>query len=281
MRPIEWVKNGFVGAPLFFSGHATDLEKLSLTGLVVVAFCAMSSAVYLLNDINDREHDRIHPTKRLRPIASGSLSVRVAGITSFLLAVMALGLASFAWEVLGVLACYALVNVAYTLRVKQVVIVDVICIAVGFVLRVYAGGFAVGVVPSSWLVLATFLLSLFLALAKRRQELLLMGGDASTHRLVLEKYSVKLVDELISVLTPTILLTYILYTLDSATLARLHSRHLFLTSVFVVFGIFRYLYLVHQKGLGGAPGHLVVQDIPLLSAILGWILSFVLIVYLS
>ncbi len=281
IRPIEWVKNGFVAAPLFFSGQAGNLEKASLTVLAVMAFCAMSSAVYLLNDITDRECDRLHPTKRFRPLASGNLSVRMAGMAILVLVVLSCGLASFSWEVFGVLACYGLVNVAYTLRMKQVIIVDVISIALGFVLRVYAGGFAVGVFPSAWLVLTTFLLSLFLALAKRRQELLLIGGDAPAHRPVLEQYSITLVDELISVVTPTTLLTYILYTLDSATVARLHSRHLFLTSVFVVFGIFRYLYLVHQKGLGGSPGHLVVQDIPLLSSILGWILSFVLIVYLS
>ncbi|MDH5738787.1 MAG: decaprenyl-phosphate phosphoribosyltransferase [Nitrospira sp.] len=281
MRPIEWVKNGFVAAPLFFSGQATELEKVSLAGLALMAFCAMSSVVYLLNDITDRERDRLHPTKRLRPIASGNLSVRVAGIAIPILIALSFGLASFSWEVLGVLACYGLVNVAYTLRLKQVVIVDLISIALGFVLRVYAGGFAIGVSPSSWLVLATFLLSLFLALAKRRHELSLIGIDAPTHRPVLENYSIKFVDELISVVTPTTLLTYILYTLDSVTVARLHSRHLFLTSVFVVFGIFRYLYLIHQKGLGGSPSDLVLKDIPLLSTILGWILSFALIVYFS
>jgi 4-hydroxybenzoate polyprenyltransferase len=281
MRPIEWVKNVFVATPLFFSGQATDLGKVSLTSLAVLAFCAMSSAVYLLNDLSDREHDRLHPTKRLRPIASGNLGAGVAGAAIPVLTLVSFGLASFSWEVLGVLACYGLVNVAYSLWVKQVVIVDVISIAVGFVFRVYAGGFAIGVAPSSWLVVSTFLLSLFLALAKRRQELLLRGGDVSGHRPVLEQYSVKLVDELISVVTPVTLLTYILYTLDSVTVARFHSDHLFLTGLFVVFGLFRYLYLVHQKELGGSPADLVVQDIPLLLSILGWSLTFVLIVYFS
>lgn len=281
MRPIEWIKNAFVVAPLFFSGQATDQEKVVLTGLATLAFCAMSSAVYVFNDICDREHDRIHPKKHLRPIASGNLSIGMAGTAIIVLTVVSLGLASFSWEVLGVLVCYGLVNVTYTLWVKHVVIVDVISISLGFVFRVYAGGLAIGVLPSAWLVLATFLLSLFLALVKRRHELSLIGIDAPTHRPVLEQYSIKLVDELISVVTPVTLLTYILYTMDSVTVARFHSEHLFLTSLFVIFGIFRYLYLLHQKDLGGSPADLVMQDIPLLSAILGWILAFVLIVYLS
>ncbi len=281
LRPADWIKNVFVGAPLFFSGQATDFEKVSLTGIVALAFCAMSSAVYLLNDICDRKRDRLHPTKCLRPIASGTLAVEVAGTAILILAIVSVGLASFSWKVVGVLGCYGLINIAYSLWMKQLVVVDVMSIALGFVFRVYGGGFAIGVLPSSWLVVATFLLSLFLALAKRRHELLLIGKEASVHRPVLEQYSIKLVDELISVITPVTLLTYIMYTLDSVTVVRFHSDHLFLTSLFVIIGIFRYLYLIHKVKLGGSPTELVVKDVPLLLSIIGWILSFVLIVYLS
>ena len=256
-------------------------DKVLLTGLVVLAFCGMSSAVYLFNDINDREHDRLHPKKRLRPIASGELSASLAAAAAFALTVIAVGLASFSWAVVAMLVGYGLLNVAYSLWVKHIVIVDVFSISLGFVLRVFAGGLAIGVSPSSWLVLATFLLSLFLALAKRRHELFFMRTDANTHRPVLEEYSIKFVDELISVVTPVTLLTYILYTLDSTTVTRFHSEHLYLTSLFVAFGIFRYLYLIHQKDLGGSPTELLVKDIPLLSAIIGWVGAFVLIVYLS
>jgi 4-hydroxybenzoate polyprenyltransferase len=281
MRPIEWVKNVFVVAPLFFSGQAHDLDKVILTSLVMLAFCAMSSAVYLFNDVCDRDHDQAHPKKRLRPIASGNLSVWVARAAILTLTIVSLGLASLSWNVLAVLACYGLVNVAYSLLMKHVVIMDVMSIALGFVFRVLAGGLAISVSPSAWLMMTTFLLALFLALAKRRHELVLIGLDASIHRPVLEHYSIKLVDELISVVTPVTILTYVLYTLDSVTVARFHSKHLYLTSLFVVFGIFRYLYLVHQKDLGGSPTQLVLLDFPLLLSILCWIVSFVLIVYLS
>lgn len=281
LRPADWIKNVFVGAPLFFSGQATDFQKVSLTVLVALAFCTMSSAVYLLNDICDQKQDRYHPTKCFRPIASGALGVRVAASAILVLAIVSLVLASFSWRVVGVLGCYGLINIAYSLWIKQIVVMDVISLGIGFVFRVYGGGFAIGVLPSSWLVLTTFLLSLFLALAKRRQELLLIGKEAAVHRPVLEQYSIKFIDELISVVTPVTLVTYILYTLDSVTVARFQSDHLFLTSLFVVFGIFRYLYLIHQNNLGGSPTDLVIQDIPLILAILGWILSFALIVYFS
>lgn len=281
MRPVDWVKNVFVAAPLFFSGQATSEPKALMTGLVVLAFCAMSSAVYLFNDIADREHDRLHPRKRHRPIASGVLGTRAAILTTSALACVGLLLVSFSPPVLLLIAGYGLMNVAYSLWLKHIVIVDVFCIGIGFVLRVFGGGLAIAVPPSSWLVLATFLLSLFLALAKRRHELLTMSEKADGHRPVLEQYSIKLVDELISVVTPVTLLTYILYTLDARTMEQFHSTHLYLSTIFVTFGIFRYLYLVHAKFLGGSPTAIVVKDLPLIASILGWIGSFALIVYAS
>lgn len=281
MRPADWIKNCFVAAPLFFSGQMMFPEKVFLTGLVIVAFCAISSAAYIFNDINDRELDQLHPRKKSRPIASGELGVGLATATILGLVVVAVLLVSFSWSVVGVVFGYGVINIAYSLWVKHIVIVDVFSIGLGFVLRIFSGGLAIGVPPSSWLVLATFLLSLFLALAKRRHELLLMMADTNIHRPVLEQYSIKLVDELISVITPVTLLTYILYTLDAATIARFHSTHLYLTSIFVIFGIFRYLYLVHRKDLGGSPTELVVKDLPLLGAVASWIVAFFSIVYFS
>lgn len=281
MRPVDWVKNIFVAAPLFFSGQATVEEKVLVTGVVVLAFCSMSSAIYLFNDIADREHDRLHPRKRHRPVASGVLGVRAAAVSTVVLACVALMLVSFSPFVLLLIAGYGLMNVAYSLWLKHVVIVDVFCIGIGFVLRIFGGGLAIDVPPSSWLVLATFLLSLFLALAKRRHELLSMSEKADGHRPVLEQYSIKLVDELISVVTPVTLLTYILYTLDVKTVEQFQSTHLYLSTVFVTFGIFRYLYLVHAKALGGSPTEIVVKDMPLIASILGWIGAFILIVYSS
>lgn len=279
MRPIEWFKNGFVFAPLFFSGQASDIAKLAVVSLVAVSFSGVASAIYIFNDINDRALDRLHPIKRLRPIASGRLSIRVASIAAVLLAAGSVLLMAPHPAVCGLLLGYGLINVLYSLWLKHMVIVDIFCIAAGFVVRVFAGGLAIGVIPSAWLVLATFLLSLFLALAKRRHELLVTESASGAHRPVLEQYSLKLVDELISVVTPVTLITYVLYTLDPLTVARFRSGNLYLTAVFVVFGIFRYLFLVHRKNLGGAPAEVLVNDIPLLAAVAGWILSFALIVY--
>lgn len=281
MRPLDWIKNLFVFAPLFFSGEAKDLDRLGLVSLVFLAFCAMSSAVYLFNDLYDRERDRSHPAKSDRPIASGALSAGTAVMIAFLLAAGSLALVYFSPPVVAILLAYGGLNVLYTVWLKHVVILDVFCIALGFVFRVFGGGLVIQVEPSSWLIMATFLLSLVLGLGKRRHELLIMQESANWHRPVLEQYTIKLVDELISVVTPVTLITYVLYTLDPATVSRFHSKMLYLTSIFVVFGIFRYLYLVHRKDLGGSPTELVVKDAPLRSAVAGWIITFFLIVYIG
>ena len=281
IRPIEWVKNVFVLAPLFFSGQGKDFDNLFAVGTVFLGFCCVSSAIYLFNDINDRELDRFHPRKRKRPIASGELSVRLAATVATILASTGLLFVAFQPRVLVFLLAYGLINVFYSLWLKHIVIVDIFCIAAGFVLRVFAGGAAIGVSPSSWLILATLLLSLFLALAKRRHEILISEASVSAHRPVLEQYNLKLVDELISVVTPVTLITYVLYTLDPSTTSRFNTKQLYLTSVFVVFGIFRYLYLIHRMQLGGAPVELLTKDMPLLVAIICWIASFFLIVYIT
>jgi 4-hydroxybenzoate polyprenyltransferase len=281
MRPLEWIKNLFVFAPIFFGGEAEHVDKLALVGVVFLAFSAMSSAVYIFNDVRDREFDRSHPVKRERPIASGALPVSTAITAACLLAALSLGLVHFSAPVLGVVLAYGGMNVLYSLKLKHVVILDVFTIAIGFVLRVFAGGLIIQVEPSSWLIMATFLLSLFLGLAKRRHELLLMKDVANSHRPVLEQYTIPLVDILTAVVTPVTLITYILYTLDGTTVARFHSGKLYLTAGFVVFGIFRYLYLMHRKDLGGSPTQLVINDRPLRTAILAWVATFAVIVYIG
>lgn len=281
MRPLDWIKNVFVFAPVFFSGEAAQVEKLALVGLVFLAFSAMSSAVYIFNDVRDREFDRSHPTKRERPIASGALPVGVAIGSACFLAAVSVALVYVSPPVLAVVLAYGGMNVLYSLKLKHVVILDVFTIAAGFVLRVFAGGLIIHVEPSSWLIMATFLLSLFLGLAKRRHELLLMRQVANSHRPVLEQYTIPLVDILTAVVTPVTLITYILYTLDSTTMARFHSSKLYLTAAFVVFGIFRYLYLIHRKDLGGSPTQLVIKDQPLRTAILAWVVTFGIIVYIG
>jgi 4-hydroxybenzoate polyprenyltransferase len=282
MRPKHWVKNVFVFAPLFFSGKAGNLEAMLSTVIAFVAFCAISSAVYLLNDIADRERDRVHPTKSQRPIASGRLPLSLATGTTVLLMVLAMVLAYTVTPMVAVvLAVYAIINISYSFSLKHIVILDVFCIAAGFVLRVVGGGVAIDVTPSSWLITATFLLSLFLALAKRRHELIILQGVSDEHRPVLTDYTPGLVDELISVVTPVTLVSYLLYTVDPATIERFGSNLLYATGAFVVFGIFRYLYLIHRMNQGGSPTDVVYKDLPLLVAIVGWVLTFSLLIYFS
>jgi len=280
MRPRHWIKNLFVVAPLFFSGLASDGEKAAAALVTFCLFGAMSSAVYLGNDVADRERDRTHPKKRFRPIASGELPVVTAVSTSAVLVIGSLVAATrLPLGVLGSLVGYGVVNAAYNARLKHVVIADVFCVAVGFVLRVTAGGASIGVTPTAWLMVATFLLALLLALAKRRHELVLLEEGSTDHRPVLDQYTPALVDELISVVTPVTLVTYLLYTLDAETTARFGTRFLYLTGFFVVFGIFRYLYLVHRREGGGDPVELVLKDAPLTVTVLAWIVAFAVIVY--
>ena len=280
MRPNHWIKNAFVFAPLFFSGGATEAMKLGRVFLVFLSFSAIASAVYFFNDLIDRERDRSHPQKCMRPIASGALPIKIGIFFGLGLAMFSLALA-FSIDLMLVLLLflYSAINVMYSLWLKHIVIVDVFVISMTFVLRVLSGGVAINVELTSWLLITTFLLALFLALAKRRHELVILQDSTNNQRPVLNQYTPQLVDELMSLITPVILVTYILYTLSAETLARFNSKTLYSTSIFVVFGIMRYLYLIHRKNLGGAPTEIVIHDLPLLIAILGWILSFYLIIY--
>lgn len=280
MRPVHWIKNVFVFAPLFFSGHATELDKLARVFVIFLSFSAMASAVYCFNDIMDRERDRSHPKKCKRPIASGVLPLNIATFFGLGLAVFSFAIAcSIAPIILLFLFLYGMINITYGFWLKNIVILDVFFVSSGFVLRVLSGGVAINVEVSSWLIVTTFLLALFLSISKRRHELVLLEDIADHHRPVLNQYTTRLADELISVVTPVILITYILYTLSAETLARFNSKMLYITSIFVVFGIMRYLYLIHRKNLGADPTELVIHDIPLLITIVGWILSFYLIIY--
>jgi 4-hydroxybenzoate polyprenyltransferase len=279
MRPLDWIKNLIVFAALFFSGHANGFTLFTAVLLVFAAFCAMSSAVYLFNDIMDRHRDRVHPDKRNRPIAAGTLPVSTAGVAAGILVLTALALVSFSTSAWIMLLLYGLMNVLYTLRLKNIVILDLFTIALGFVLRVYAGSVVINVQPSSWLISATFLLSLVLGLGKRRHELLLMEERAESHRPVLEMYSVQLVDQLMALVAPVTLVTYLLYTLDPKTIAHFNSHGLYWTGAFVAFGIFRYLFLVHRRDLGSSPTLLLFQDAPLRWNLVAWVLAFWFIVY--
>jgi 4-hydroxybenzoate polyprenyltransferase len=279
LRPHQWTKNLVVLAALAFSKHLFERDAAALAALAFGVFCALAGGVYLVNDLVDVERDRLHPRKRARPLASGALGMPAARVAAASL--IALGLLA-AWAVgPGFLACalgYLALNLAYSFGLKDVVILDVLAIAVGFVLRAVAGAVAIQVVFSEWLIVCTLLLALFLALAKRRHELVTLQ-DAAGHRRALAEYSPYLLDQMIGVVTASCLTAYAFYTLAPETVEKYRTDRLALTIPFVIYGIFRYLYLVHRREQGGSPTDVLLTDRPLLAATVIWGLVVVLIVY--
>lgn len=263
MRPRQWPKNGFVFVALLFDGQIFNPAGVLAVSAAFVLLCLMSGAVYLMNDLADMESDRLHPTKRNRPLASGRLDPRVAGFASFFFAAVSL-VAGYLLspELAVILLIYLLSQVAYTFRLKHVVLLDVLTIAAGFVLRIAAGVVVIEVERfSPWLYVFGGFLALFMALGKRRAELVLLGGDAGTHRAILDDYNLDLIDRLQSIVTTSAVVAYSLYTFLAEGLPQNHA--MMLTIPFVLYGIFRYLYLIHVRGEGGAPEEILLRDRPL------------------
>jgi 4-hydroxybenzoate polyprenyltransferase len=278
LRPRQWTKNAFVLAPLLFSGRAT-VEQAGVHALLAfVMFSLLASSVYVFNDIVDCAADRAHPIKRHRPIANGTIPVRRGVIASVLLLTAAVAIATTVPRVMPIAAAYLAINVLYTFRLKRMVIVDVFAVASFFVLRLLAGTAAIGVVPSVWLLLCGGLLALFLGFAKRRHELLLLGADSRDHRAVLSQYSMPLLDQLSGVLLSVTVVSYIMYTLTSKTAALVGSDALAYSTAFVLYGVSRYLYLVHRRE-GGDPAETLLTDRSLLTAVVLWIAYCAYIVY--
>ncbi len=279
MRPRQWTKNAFVFAALIFDGKLTQVPALLHTLAAFVWFCLLSSAVYIINDLADIEKDRAHPDKRRRPLASGELSPRVAIIGAVVLAVIGLSGAFATGMALGwVVLSYLLLNLAYSFYLKHIVIIDVMSVAAGFVLRVVAGVVVVQVARfSPWLYVCTTLLALFVALGKRRHEITLLADNASAHRAILDHYTVPFLDQLISLVTSTTIIAYSLYTFSAPNLPPNHL--MMLTVPFVLYGMFRYLYLIHVRGLGGAPDELILRDIPFVLSVLLWGAAVVIVLY--
>jgi 4-hydroxybenzoate polyprenyltransferase len=271
-RPEQWTKNLIVFGALVFSKSFTDLQLIESSIILFGLFCLASSSVYLFNDVLDYEKDRVHPTKSNRPIASGVIPRSTAVVLS---ALFMAGAMLAAWILLNpqtvlLLACYAVLNILYSIVLKHIVIVDVMTIAVGFVLRAIAGGIAISVPISSWLVVCTFLLALFLAFGKRRHELESLKEAASEHRAILEHYSIYFLDQMISVVTAAVVVAYTFYTLSPEVEQKLGVEHLEISMPFVMYGIFRYLYLIHKKEKGGSPSRILLTDLPLLVNVLLW-----------
>jgi 4-hydroxybenzoate polyprenyltransferase len=269
MRPRQWSKNLLVFAGLVFAAKLGDPLRWLEACVCFVAYCAISSASYLANDVRDRHDDRLHPVKRSRPIARGELSPRSALTIAAVLAVAApLLVAPLGVPSVLLVAAFAALQAGYTLRLKHVVLLDVLTISALFVIRAAAGAEAVDVRISPWLLLCTALLALFLALAKRRGELVLVGAGRTPGRQVLDGYSLELVDQLTGIVASGTVIAYAIYTVTAG-----HSRALLATVPFVVFGVFRYLLLIHRYDVGEEPEQVLLKDVPILLAVAGWIVT--------
>lgn len=283
MRPKQWTKNAVIFAALVFDGKVTEPTYLARTILGFAIFCLVSGTVYLINDLTDIEKDRQHPKKRERPIASGRLPVRAAQAAIVVLLLICLPVSFVLDPLFGVIVLtYLLLQVAYSLRLKNVVILDVFAIAAGFVLRVAGGAALVDAERfSPWLYVCMVLLALFLGLGKRRGELVLLQENANSHRAILEEYSLPFLDEMLSVVTATTVLAYSLYTFDPGNPHLPENNTMMLTIPFVLYAVFRYLYLIHQKGETAPPDEVLLSDIPLLVTILLWGVTVFVLLYLA
>lgn len=284
MRPRQWVKNGVLLAGVVFALEADALGQITRALIAFVCFCLLSSAGYVFNDLKDFESDRFHPRKRLRPIASGRISK--AGGVALMVGLILLGLGGgfylgISFFVLA--AVYLLVSFIYTLILKRIVVLDVLGIALLFLLRASAGVKALDPAPvlSPWLLVCTLFLALFLAVAKRRHELMTLSEDATKHRSILSEYSPALLDQFVAIVTGATIIAYALYTIMPTGAGAVHPGRMIYTIPFVVYGTFRYLYLIYQKGRGGAPTEVLLTDGPLLAAVLLWGLVILAILYLG
>lgn len=284
MRPKQWLKNGFVFVPAFFAGSITDVHDILASVITFIAFSLAASSVYCLNDIIDVEADRRHPVKCFRPIASGAVTVsgagRLMGVLLVASASLLMLLGSVRWAVGGVILFYVLLNVAYCIRLKQFAIVDVCIIATGFVLRLLAGGFATDVVLSKWIVLMTFLLTLFLSFAKRRDDVIRMNETGEPPRKNTVRYNLTFINQAVTITATVTLVCYIMYTVSPDVGERVHTPYLYLTTVFVILGLLRYLQITVVDEKSGEPTKVMLHDRFMQAVVLLWALSFFVIIYM-
>lgn len=271
MRPHQWTKNGFVFAGIMFDQQFLDLEPLARVLAAFALLCMTASTIYLINDVVDIERDRLHPKKRHRPLASGQTPVSWAMTAAVIIPLIALALSVLlSWKLTVVLLAYLVLHIAYSFWLKNIVILDVFAIAGGFMLRVIAGVVVIDVANfSPWLYGSAGLLALFLAIGKRRQELIMLADSAEDVRATYKEYNLVLLDDMLRMVMTGSMITYMLYTMEAETI-RGNGHRMMLTIPFVVYGIFRYLYLMHVRGEGGAPDELVLKDIPLLLTLVLW-----------
>lgn len=272
LRPQQWIKNIFIFAGLVFSRHFLYLESVTTALFAFAIFCIVSSGVYILNDVLDYAEDKVHPTKSKRAIAAGRVKRTPAAILSFVLIVVSLYLAHLInLHFLYTCILYTVMMIAYSVAVKRIIILDVLFVAIGYVLRAIAGAVAIEVEISAWLLLCTLLLALFIVVIKRRAEIVMLGTEAIKHRKTLAQYSVTILDQMIAIVTSACIVSYCLYTLAPETVAKFNTRNLIFTVPFVIYGIFRYLYLTYTKAETAVPERTLVTDIPLLVCFVLWV----------
>jgi|YNPNPStandDraft_1061719.scaffolds.fasta_scaffold06997_5 4-hydroxybenzoate polyprenyltransferase len=280
LRPKQWTKNIFVFAVLIFSHDLFVPRQVARAVLGFIVFCVISSAAYVFNDLMDREQDRHHPRKCRRPIASGRVSPLLAVVIFVALSLIGLASAAAIHYRFGIIAAvYLGINVGYSLYLKHVVILDVMILSSGFVLRLFSGAAILDVTMSSWFIICTILVSLFLGLGKRRQELVIMGDKAVRHRDVLKHYTPYFLDQMIAVVTASTLISYAIYTISEETVRKFHTQNLVLTLPFVLYGIFRYLYLIHRHGKGDSPTMLMLEDVPMMINSVLYIVTVIVVIY--
>lgn len=285
IRPHQWVKNLFIFLPVFFGGHLLEWHYMVPALITFAAYCFVAGSIYCFNDIHDREADRQHPKKRLRPVASGRVSVRSGYV---LMAVMLLSAMAVIFQlpagdrlkVSAVIFCYYAMNIAYCVRLKRIALVDVFVIATGFVLRIVVGGLATHIALSHWIVLMTFLLALFLALAKRRDDVVIYEETGVKPRSNILRYNLSFLNQAISIIASVTMVCYIMYTVSEEVISRMGSNLLYATSVFVLAGIMRYLQLTIVDAKSGSPTRILLKDRFMQGCIFGWIISFCMILYI-
>lgn len=271
LRPYQWIKNGFVLIGIFFAKEWSNLDLFKDALLAFVAFCLMSSSVYIINDILDVQKDRMHPTKQYRPIAAGRVSPPFAEFVAAGLALTSLGIGlTVSWTVFTILLIYFLLNLVYSSHLKDIVIVDVFCIAIGFMLRILAGTIGIGIRPSQWILLCGLMLTLFLGFAKRRAEVIALSRSHKENRYVLQDYGAIFLDSVIAICAASVIITYSMYTMSPDTIRYHQTDNLIFTVPFVVYALFRYLYLIHHQKGGKDPSRELIRDPQILLAIGGW-----------
>lgn len=279
IRPKQWIKNGFVFAPLIFSKQLFDADRLLTSGRAFVAFCLTASSIYILNDLADLEADRAHPEKKKRPLAAGTLAVSHAIMVLVLLLAGAVVVAAgMELRFVAFLAAYFIMNIAYSLKLREVFLLDVFIIAAGFMFRVLGGAYAINVTVSSWLVLCSLFISLFLGFAKRRGELV-QSDQKSPKRETLRLYRVDFIDQLLTIAAAGTVISYALYTVASRTVEVFGTDRLIYTTVFVMYGVFRYMYLIHTTSAIENPTNAVTADLPIIVNAILWIAACILLIY--